>query len=71
MLRVFVLEKENAIEDNRKFIGATDPKKSSIGTIRKMYGTNVEANAIHGSDSKESAKQEIKFFFSDEELVIR
>ncbi len=65
---VLVLEKENAVEDNRKFIGATDPAKSAIGTIRKMYGTSVEANAIHGADSKENAKREIEFFFSEDEL---
>ncbi|HTE29672.1 MAG TPA: nucleoside-diphosphate kinase, partial [Chryseolinea sp.] len=50
-----ILEKENAVEDFRKLIGATDPKKAADGTIRKLFATSIEANAIHGSDSDENA----------------
>lgn len=57
------LEKENAIEDFRKLIGATDPQKAEEGTIRKLYGTNIEQNAIHGSDSAENGEREVQFFF--------
>ncbi|URA09788.1 nucleoside-diphosphate kinase [Thermospira aquatica] len=60
-----VLEKENAIEDFRKLMGATDPKKAAKGTIRHTYGTEMPANAIHGSDSRESAKREITIFFGE------
>lgn len=63
------LEKENAVEDFRKLIGATDPKKADEGTIRALYGTGIEANAIHGSDSDENAEKEIAFFFSKSEIV--
>lgn len=63
------LEKENAVEEFRKLIGATDPLKAEAGTIRALYGTNIEANAIHGSDSDENAKREIAFFFSESEVV--
>ena len=66
---VMVLEKENAIEDYRKLMGATNPEEAEEGTIRKMFGTNIERNAVHGSDSKESASFEIPFFFSELELV--
>ncbi len=66
---VMVLEKENAIEDYRKLMGATNPEEAEEGTIRKMFGTNIERNAVHGSDSKESANFEIPFFFSELELV--
>ena len=61
---VLVLEKDNAIEDLRKLMGATDPAKADEGTIRKDYATSVETNIIHGSDSPESAAVEIPFFFS-------
>ncbi len=61
---VLVLEKDNAIEDLRKLMGATDPAKADEGTIRKDYATSVEANIIHGSDSPESAAAEIPFFFT-------
>ncbi len=64
------LEKENAVEEFRKLIGATDPLKAEAGTIRADYGTNIEANAIHGSDSDENAKREISFFFSESEIVL-
>lgn len=63
------LEKENAVEDFRKLIGATDPKNAEEGTIRALYGTGIEANAIHGSDSDENAANEIAFFFSKSEIV--
>jgi len=66
---VMVLEKENAIEDYRKLMGATNPEDAAEGTIRKKFGTNIERNAVHGSDSKESASFEIPFFFSEIELV--
>ena len=62
------LEKENAIDDFRKLIGATDPTKAEEGTVRKLYGTSIEANAIHGSDSDENGEKEIAFFFSRNEL---
>jgi nucleoside-diphosphate kinase len=59
-----ILEKDNAIEDFRKLIGATDPKKADEGTIRQKFADSIEANAIHGSDSDENAKIEGDFFFS-------
>jgi len=59
-----ILEKENAVESFRKYIGATDPAKAEDGTIRKLYGKSLSENAIHGSDSDESAAREAGFFFS-------
>jgi nucleoside-diphosphate kinase len=59
-----ILEKENAVEDFRKLIGATDPAKADQGTVRKLYGSNVQENAVHGSDSDENALIEGNFFFS-------
>lgn len=59
-----ILEKENAVADFRKLIGATDPAKAEEGTIRKMFAKSIEANAIHGSDSDENAAIEGSFFFS-------
>lgn len=59
-----ILEKENAVEDFRKLIGATDPKKAEPGTIRNLFAKSIEANAIHGSDSDENAAIEGSFFFS-------
>lgn len=59
-----ILEKENAVEDFRKLIGATDPSKAEAGTIRNLYATSIEANAVHGSDSDENAAIEGNFFFS-------
>ncbi|HEY9008515.1 nucleoside-diphosphate kinase [Ohtaekwangia sp.] len=59
-----ILEKENAVEDFRKLIGATDPKKAAPGTIRALFAESIEANAIHGSDSDENAAIEGSFFFS-------
>jgi nucleoside-diphosphate kinase len=66
---VLVLEKENAIDDLRKLMGATDPAKAAPGTIRKDFATSVEANVIHGSDSPESAAVEIPFFFTKLQLL--
>ena len=64
-----VLEGDNIIEEFRRFMGATDPKNAEEGTIRKKFGTNIEENAIHGSDSEEAASFEVNYFFSDLELV--
>src|SRR5690606_5115442 len=60
-----ILEKDNAVEDFRTLIGATDPKKAAPGTIRALFATSIEANAIHGSDSDENAAIESDFFFSE------
>ncbi len=62
---VAILNKENAVEDYRKLIGATDPAKAEEGTIRKLYAESMQANAVHGSDSDENAMQESSFFFAD------
>ena len=62
---VMVLEKLNAVLDNRKLMGATDPKKAEDGTLRKKYGISIDKNSVHGSDSLENAKIEIDFFFKD------
>lgn len=59
-----ILEKNNAVEDFRKLIGATDPAKAEAGTVRNKYAKSIEANAIHGSDSDENAEIEGNFFFS-------
>lgn len=64
-----VLEKENAVSDFRKLIGATDPAEAAPGTIRKEFAVSKQNNIVHGSDSKENAKLEISFFFSEKELV--
>ena len=61
---VAILEKENAVEDFRKLIGATDPAKADQGTVRKLYGASLQENAVHGSDSDENALKEGNFFFS-------
>lgn len=63
------LEKENAVEDYRKLIGATDPAKAAEGTVRKLYARNIQFNAVHGSDSNENAEKEIAHFFSRKELL--
>ena len=68
---VMALEGANAIAKNREVMGATDPAKAILGTIRKAFGTNVERNAVHGSDAAETARQEIAFFFSDLEVPVR
>jgi nucleoside-diphosphate kinase len=63
------LQKENAIADYRKLIGATDPAKADEGTVRKLFANNVQENAVHGSDSVENGKIEVAFFFSEAELA--
>jgi nucleoside-diphosphate kinase len=62
---LMVLSGDNIIERNRELMGATNPKDAKLGTIRQQFGRDVEANAVHGSDSPESAKREVDFFFSD------
>jgi nucleoside-diphosphate kinase len=66
---VLALEKENAVEEWRKTIGATNPADADEGTIRKLYATSLGENAVHGSDSDENSVIEIGFFFSDAELI--
>ena len=63
------LEKENAVEDYRKLIGATNPANAAEGTVRKLYAKSVQFNAVHGSDSDENATKEIAFFFASKELI--
>jgi nucleoside-diphosphate kinase len=65
---VAVLEKNNAVEDYRKLIGATDPTKAEDGTLRKLFAESIEANAVHGSDSDENAKIEAGFFFGRSDM---
>ena len=60
-----ILEKKDAVADNRKLMGATNPKEAEDGTIRKKYGISIDKNSVHGSDSVENAKIEINFFFND------
>ena len=60
-----ILEKENAVAENRKLMGATNPKDAEEGTIRKKYGISIDKNSVHGSDSVENAKIEIDFFFKE------
>ena len=62
---VMVLEKENAVLDNRELMGATNPKDALKGTIREKYGISIDKNSVHGSDSIDNAKTEINFFFND------
>ena len=62
---VMVLEGENAVAHNRKLMGATDPKNAEENTIRKLYGISIDKNSVHGSDSVDNAKKEIKFFFKN------
>ena len=64
-ITVMILEGENAIKENRRIMGATDPKNAENGTIRKQYGLSIDKNSVHGSDSPENAKKEIKFFFKN------
>ncbi len=64
-----VLEGENAVQKYREVMGATNPDNAENGTIRKEYGLNIQENSVHGSDSDENAKIEIKYFFSDDEIV--
>tara|TARA_S200000501_G_scaffold340728_1_gene349533 strand:- start:286 stop:696 length:411 start_codon:yes stop_codon:yes gene_type:complete len=62
---VMVLKKENAIVENRKIMGATNPQEAKPGTIRKEFGISIDKNSVHGSDSLENAEKEINFFFKD------
>ena len=62
---VMVLEKDNAVLENRDLMGATNPKDAKEGTIRKKYGISIDKNSVHGSDSIDNAKIEIDFFFKD------
>ena len=62
---VMVLEKENAVLDNRELMGATNPKEAKDGTIRKKYGISIDKNSVHGSDSLDNARIEIDFFFKN------
>jgi nucleoside-diphosphate kinase len=64
-----ILEKDNAVEDFRKTIGATNPEQAEAGTIRKLYAKSIGENAVHGSDSDENAKIESSFFFSAFEQI--
>ncbi len=66
---VLVLQGDNAIKKNRELMGATDPAKADAGTIRKAHGANIEFNAVHGSDSPETARFEIGYFFPGMDLV--
>jgi nucleoside-diphosphate kinase len=66
---VQVLEGENAIAKNREVMGATNPEKADPGTIRKEFATNIERNAVHGSDGPDTARTEIAFFFSTAEIT--
>ena len=64
-----VLDGENAVEKYRKIMGATNPEKAEIGTIRKQYALNIQENSVHGSDSDENANIEINYFFDNNELI--
>jgi len=66
---VMALEKENAIADWRRIMGATNPEKAEPGTIRKKYGTNIERNATHGSDADDTARFEVSFFFAGYQMA--
>ncbi len=66
---VQVLEGETAVAKNREVMGATDPAKAAPGTIRKDFAESIEANSVHGSDAADTAANEIKFFFSDLDIV--
>jgi nucleoside-diphosphate kinase len=65
-----ILEKDNAVEDFRTLIGATNPTNAAEGTIRKIFATSIEANAVHGSDSDENAAIEGAFYFAQTERVL-
>ena len=60
-----IIEKENAVLDNRRLMGATNPKDAEEGTIRKKFGISIDKNSVHGSDSLDNAKIEINFFFKN------
>jgi nucleoside-diphosphate kinase len=65
---VLVLEGKDAVKKHRDLMGATDPKKAEVGTIRAVHGASIEANAVHGSDSPENAQIEIRYFFAESQL---
>ena len=62
---VIILEGENAVAENRKLMGSTNPKDAEDNTIRKLFGISIDKNSVHGSDSIDNAKKEISFFFKD------
>ena len=66
---VIAMERDNAVGHLRQVMGATDPAKAEKGTIRAQFGTSIERNAIHGSDSPENARNEVSFFFSHADLI--
>jgi nucleoside-diphosphate kinase len=66
---VLVLKGDNAIKKNRELMGATDPQKAEKGTIRAAHGANIEYNAVHGSDSQDTARVEIAYFFPEMSIV--
>jgi len=66
---VQVLEGENAVQKNRDLMGSTDPMEANPGTIRSDFANSIDANAVHGSDSLESAKREIEYFFDEKEIL--
>lgn len=68
---LLVLQGENAVEKNRQIMGATNPNDAAPGTLRKLYAKSIEANAVHGSDSKASADREIAYFFDNNEVKNR
>lgn len=68
---IMVLEGENAIAKNREIMGATNPKDAAKGTVRALYASSIGENAVHGSDSKETAKVEIPFFFPSKDITKR
>ncbi len=68
---LMVLEGENAVEKNRKIMGATNPANAEEGTLRKLYAKSIEANAVHGSDSQAAAEREINYFFDKNEVQAR
>ena len=68
---VSVLEGDDAIARHRKLMGATDPEEADAGTLRKLFGTNVERNAVHGSDSPDNARAEVAYFFGEADLAGR
>ncbi len=68
---LMVLEGDNAIEKNREIMGATNPEEAAEGTLRKLYASSIEANAVHGSDSPQSAEREVSYFFDKNEVYTR
>ena len=68
---VQVLEGENAVQKNRELMGSTNPQEADPGTIRSDFANSIDANAVHGSDSLISAEREIKYFFNEEEILIK